>query len=267
MIFPILAFLILSVSFAEDILVCPTTCHCADGKSLMPESFIIKDQTQTPTFSCRKPLSAASMVLAEGVEVKVNCPEELTPSLFERMTSSFPEGCGYVMKKFNADGFRETIAKYLASNEVLCDEATHHSMCTSAVFLAFLQEAKRKKELGQVTEKQLREWSDLHGPAWKYINDQARPDLLLTETGLGSGKVLRGPSIPEEGWPREGDIVQFWRNDNSGHSTIFAGFLKNEEGLNQGICFWSSNLATNGYGKVCEPLSNVNRIIVARFSP
>jgi hypothetical protein len=138
-------------------------------------------------------------------------------------------------------------------------------MCTSAAFLAFLSELRRLKVLGLITEEKIQELSDLRGPAWKYINDQARPDLLLQELGLGEGKTIRKAEFPVEGWPREGDLMQMWREDNSGHAVVFGGYLKDSKGSIQGICYWSANLSTNGYGKLCEPIEVMNRIIVARF--
>lgn len=260
-----------SVANAEELLSCANerACRCSSpGLTPVQETYgLDRSLNQSPVYVCRSLVPAVVEVLENGPAVEVDCPPE-TETLFDRINNSFPQGCGYVLRNFNARAFRETISHYLSTGEVLCG-GLHHSMCTSATFLAFLSEIKKRKDAGTITAEQLAEWSNISGPAWQLLNNQARPDLLMTELGvvLGEGATLRRSELPSNEWPKEGDIVQIWRTGRprSGHSTIFSGYLKNANGEEVAMCFWSSNQGTNGYGRYCETLDQVEQVIVGRF--
>lgn len=264
--------LLLSISFlcsAEDFISCASpeeSCSCPQPAQVrIPASLNLKDTIENRhAFLCRSLQILEINDLAQKRVPMTFCPEEIPNTLYDLVTNSFPRGCGYTVKKFNVPAFRRKIQVILGHKAIDCGPQDN-SMCTSAVFLAFVMKLRNLHSKGEITTEQLEEWSDpSHGP-YDYLNFQARPDLMLSTIGLGDGKTLRSPSIPEDGWPREGDIVQFWRNDGSGHSTIFSGFLKDSQGVVKGLCFWSSNLDTNGYGTFCEDMRQVNRVIVGRF--
>lgn len=195
-----------------------------------------------------------------------SCIESKTPGedFYAKVSLQFPKGCGYAWKKFNAVSFKETVATFLKDGIINCSKR-HQSMCTSATFLAFLLKVKELVSEKKLSETQIEEWADLHGPVWPLLNDQARPDLLLKNLNLGDGRILRNHEIPTDHWPAQGDIVQIWRKNRSGHSVVFSNFLKNPEGKNIGICYWASSQSTNGYGERCEPIEKVDRLIAARF--
>jgi hypothetical protein len=56
----------------------------------------------------------------------------------------------------------------------------------------------------------------------------------------------------EESEVRAGDFVQLWRVNESGHSAIFLGWIRNAEGTVIGMNYWSSQETTNGIGERCE---------------
>lgn len=59
---------------------------------------------------------------------------------------------------------------------------------------------------------------------------------------------------------RPGDFVQFWRNNGSGHSAIFIGWKKGEDGKLKALEYWSTQEATNGIGYREERLSGEDGI-------
>lgn len=268
----LISLLLIFISFAafgvENYLLCPTTatCRCPENQLPMPSGISVRKEDSLTVLTCRPIVQTAVTNLEGSPSPQVICDEESADTLFDRMSRISPANCGYNFQRFNANGFRETIAVFLRKNQILCNSRRNHSMCTSAAFLAFLSELRRLKDLGLITEEKIQELSDLRGQAWKYINDQARPDLLLQELGLGGGRVIRKADFPVEGWPRQGDLLQIWREDNTGHSVVFGGYMKDPSGTIRGVCYWSANLSTNGYGKLCEPMEVVNRMIVARFN-
>lgn len=217
------------------------------------------------SYFCREiPIPLVNNLNAQTVP-KIDCEDETKESLYERVSTTFPAGCGYSIKQFNVSGFQNNIQNLLKGRPVACDEK-HNSMCTSAVFLAFVSHLKTLHSKNLITDEQLVEWSNTRNAPYEYLNLQTRPDLMLSSIGLGDGRTLRSPTFEENNWPREGDIVQIWRKNGSGHSTIFSGFLKEPNGKIKGMCFWSSNLSTTGYGTSCEETAKIDRIIVGRFN-
>jgi hypothetical protein len=199
-------------------------------------------------------------------------PRARFPNIYQQVTNTFPRGCGYRWRGFNLDAFRVTVARFINTGEVLCG-GLHHSMCTSAVFLAFLSEMRRRHLAGNLSRAQLLAYAQVPGEAYNLINgthEYPRPDRLVQRLGLGTGSTLRGNQIsnPSNANQRlqEGDLLQFWRHDDSGHSVVFGGYQRDTAGRITGICYWSSNVATNGYGRQCESTSGIDRIIYGRIS-
>lgn len=73
------------------------------------------------------------------------------------------------------------------------------------------------------------------------------------------------------GEAQEGDFVQFWRNNNTGHSVIFIDWVRDEAFNIKGITYLSSQKHTNGIGVRTESIGgeqkNINpkRIYVGRI--
>ena len=70
---------------------------------------------------------------------------------------------------------------------------------------------------------------------------------------------------------QSGDFVQFWRNNNTGHSVIFLAWVKDEKGKITAMKYRSSQKVTNGIGDRTEPVGkgekdiNPKRIYIARL--
>ena len=178
----------------------------------------------------------------------------------------YPAKCGY---KYPPS--RGELQKALQSTVVDAQRAACvPSMCTSATFLAFLGAMKRLHEDGKLPggAAKLAEYSTYKSLAWSYINILARPDRMMTDLGLGDGRVIGVGQIEEcstKGWPKAGDILQIWRDDGSGHSVITDGYLYDSSGRATGICYWSSNKQTDGYARRCETLRGISKMIVGRI--
>lgn len=179
--------------------------------------------------------------------------------------TEYPKGCGYSM--FVSLKTIEKNAPKPPREVPSCGP----SMCTSATFYAFTNlvrklNSQRRLPGGNTAVSEL---TDPQGKAFKFLNIMARPDQLMKEYNLGEGAVLSNAdlkSCSEKGWPHEGDLVQLWRNDGSGHSAIFQGMLYDDSGAVVGLCYWTSNKATRGYAKRCEESKNVRQLIVGRVT-
>jgi hypothetical protein len=85
--------------------------------------------------------------------------------------------------------------------------------------------------------------------------------------------------LEQQGWGRKiafdeaqpGDFVQFWRNNQSGHSVIFLGWERDSTGHIIAMKYRSSQLKTDGVGDRTELIGsgpkelNRNRIYLARL--
>lgn len=265
-----ISFCLTSTAHAEDLVLCgaaPAVCKCPSKKeTAVPTKFRFD---KLKVISCRPLITELTQTLnnTRAGLTTTTCIDPSPDTLYDQIVATFPVGCGHVWHKFNKEAFHETVATYVSDEKVLCDPKKYHSMCTSAVFLAFVKSLKNLRAKDLVTQAQFDSWSLVGGSAWIYLNAMARPDLLFELLKLGEGKTLRKDELPNAEWPKEGDFLQIWREDESGHATIFAGYLKDAKGKAKGICYWSSNEKTNGYGRRCEPLSVVNRLIVGRQYP
>jgi hypothetical protein len=71
---------------------------------------------------------------------------------------------------------------------------------------------------------------------------------------------------------KPGDFVQFWRNNNTGHSAIFLGWQRDASGNIIGLRYRSSQKNTNGIGERVDPVGegsrslNAKRIYLCRVS-
>lgn len=180
------------------------------------------------------------------------------------LANKAPKNCGYEWKNFNVSQYRGVVRLLLKEGKVACTK----SMCTSAAFLALVEKAKALYRDKKISKAKFEELTTPYGAAYKILNNNAEPNELFEKYGLGSGHVIYPAESKSKEWkiPQAGDITQIWRKNNSGHSVVFKGFLdKNGDGKNDHICYWSSQTRTNGYGNVCEKISDVDRILVGHF--
>ena len=71
-----------------------------------------------------------------------------------------------------------------------------------------------------------------------YGNKKTFVDAL---TRYGLGVEITNPELAEPG-----DLVQFWRYNNTGHAVIFKRWIKDANGKITGIQFWSAQYTTRG---------------------
>jgi hypothetical protein len=248
------------------------TYRCLDSNRLIQDvnSELQNKNNIAPPVPCKPGNMFQSLLRVNGrtpplAQAQLGLP---TPAL---LVSMFPTGCGYAWRDFDSRAYKKVVANFVKTDRIACDNRNDVD-CTSATFLVFLSVLKKLRNEGRILASQFNEWSDLNGPAWKYINDLARPDLLMTKLKdargrpLGTSKTLRNDEMGNTpGWPLPGDFVQLWRANLSGHSVIFQGFLKDKSGKNIGACYWSGNYSTQGYGYRCEKFEKIKTMIIGRL--
>lgn len=178
----------------------------------------------------------------------------------------YPKNCGYKWRGFSMSRYREDVRHFIANGDVNCN----HSMCTSAVFMALIAHAKKSKKSRSITNDELGELTTPGGKAYRIINENTEPNVLVEVYGLGKGYTFDGArEIARTGKniPKKGDLIQIWRRNGSGHSAIFKGFIdKNKDGVNDFLCYWSSQKKTNGYGDRCETIHDMETLRVGSFN-
>jgi hypothetical protein len=279
-------FLIAPSLAAEDLFLCPSqtsSCNCPGGNLSVAQNYYLDSTigTRSSVFSClsKATIEAGITAIQSGPVNQIRpCPDVPTSTTVPAvssdwifaLTNNFPTNCGY-------DLFTRVSAINLDASEVAelnQLKRCGNSMCTEAVFLTFIKVCNRLLALGKISQAQRDEWVNFNqGPVFKFFNDLANPKALVEELNIGTGQVIRAPQIAameQQGWPNTGDFVQIWRSTRprSGHSVVFASYLytDNTKQTIAGLCYWSSSVATNGYGKRCEPIDQVESLIVGRIS-
>ena len=103
----------------------------------------------------------------------------------------------------------------------------------------------RDFQLGAITENEIGQFrKDWYGV------DGNRRTLVRTLSERGLGIEITNP---EEA--REGDLVQFWRKNGSGHSVLFLGWERDSTGDRRAISYWSAQSA-NGISENTEYFAN-----------
>ncbi|MGZ5280057.1 MAG: hypothetical protein ACXWC9_08950, partial [Pseudobdellovibrionaceae bacterium] len=177
----------------------------------------------------------------------------------------FPRNCGY-----NLQVKASIIDKMI--DEIKPPDLTPkcgESMCTSATYLAFTSLLHQLKNSGKISRERFEELIGRDKMPWKYLNELARPDRLVTDLNLGEGRVIAPDQIKDcsiKNWPKQGDFVQFWRKTGSGHSVIFEGYLYDESKKITGFCYWSSNASTKGFAKRCEKTNILTKMMAGRIT-
>jgi len=82
--------------------------------------------------------------------------------------------------------------------------------------------------------------------------DRATLHTALTKNGLGH-------RITDWEKAKPGDFVQLWRHGGSGHSCIFRGWTRDEDGTIVGLRYWSTQKSSKGIGERTEPLAKLKR--------
>jgi hypothetical protein len=254
-------------------------CKCKSGEVTMPEVYATPGRGNKNTmYSCvpglnpKKFLSCMSK-LTEPVQ-ECNCDEKiecvndsgnLPPSLYTAMIA--PADCKYKWKGFSMSTYKKVVTNYKADNSQI---ACTHSMCTSAVFLAWVNIQRKQLEKGKISRAEFDKRTKPGGKAYQILNSAAEPNELVEAYGLGKGTVQYasdGKIGKTNNLPKAGDLVQLWRKNSSGHSVVFKGFRdSNGDGRNDQLCYWSSQKKTNGYGNRCESINDMDRILIGSLN-
>jgi len=190
--------------------------------------------------------------------------EDSTPKTLQ-VGSVAPANCGYKWRGFNWQRYKREVPRFLETGVINCS----HSMCTSAVFLAWVAHAKKLREQGKISQSKYVEMTTPGAKAYRILNEAAEPNELVEAYGLGTGSIqYASEGIGRSGsTPMGGDLVQIWRKNGSGHSVIFKGFLDTDgDGRNDRLCYWSSQNKTNGYGNRCETIRDMDRILIGSLN-
>ncbi len=92
--------------------------------------------------------------------------------------------------------------------------------------------------------------------------------------GVTDAEKLAARAIPEWGAGREitdleeaqeGDFVQLWRWNGSGHNPLFVNWVRNGSGQITGVRYWATQSSTNGIGYNTESFGETSGINRARF--
>jgi hypothetical protein len=271
-------FLIFLTTNIQANTICMKRCSCKKNELKIDENYSLhKSSKKTKFVKCQPVVSMKKINACLKAMMKTNkdCKcDKKTRCLTEEekllatldVTTRAPMGCGYKWKGFNSKRYRTAVANFIKNDKIDC----MHSMCTSAVFLAFIAHLKKLKEDGKISQAKFNDLSKFGGKAYKILNNAADPSSLVKKYGLGkgivvhasSGKIGRSKKIP-----KAGDIVQLWRKNKSGHSVIFKGFADEDgDGRNDLICYWSSQGSTKGFGNRCENISVIDRMLIGSLN-
>lgn len=273
-------------------------CSCTGALAASAEINLRQGRLSAPVVVCR-PLQAQALKEASiAGAYPTECPPRqrvVTPETIFDDIARLPQGCGY---NLNLPGpvMRATLERYFATGAIDCAV----SSCSSAAFLAFIMSATRLRDAGRLSPEIYAQRTmfrnGLDASAWYYFNDVPDPMALMQlppaiGTGARGTPVLRDESgnircavIPPStvpvplpgdelraedlppGYPQRGDFVQIWRRSGSGHAALVTGTLVSSNGRPIGLCYWTSNQGTNGYGEQCELYANLASVTFGRIT-
>lgn len=127
--------------------------------------------------------------------------------------------------------------------------------CSGFTFATVMEAARRAgllkgKSAAQVKKFQQEWYGSSSSPST--VEQQAGPAMA----NLGVG----GPIDAAQAKP--GDFAQFWRTNNTGHSVVFLGWLKDASGKVVGIRYKSAQTKTNGVGVTEEKFSDAGGAVL-----
>lgn len=250
--------------------------HCPDcigGREV--KSFFISPPLSAPlVFTCNSALNnVVNLVdLNKHADTSNFCPyktqkvnrQSAEGKWLTEYLNRYPKNCGYQIVS-------SSVVSQNAPRAPAYLPKCSPSMCTSATFYAIsnlLQKLNLQHRLPG-GDARLAELTNTKGLAYKMLNEMARPDEFVKEFKLGVGTTLSQndlQSCSQKGWPHEGDIIQLWRKDGTGHSAIFEGMMYDSKGAIAGLCYFTSNKITNGFAKRCEDSKNIKQLIVGRIN-
>ena len=166
------------------------------------------------------------------------------------------EGGGYV---WDGTGTPEELT---FNNKVYMKKSDSGSFCSGFTLFAAFNVLKKENKLSPTLLADFYSFYRL----WYGIPESSRERQFLHALityNLGV-EVSMNEALP-------GDLVQFWRNNKTGHSVVFLSWELNSEGQISGIHYRSSQKNTFGIGDRCEDIGegkeeiNLKRIYIGRL--
>lgn len=166
------------------------------------------------------------------------------------------EGGGY---KWRGTGAHKDL---LIGKHCLLRRARGGTHCSGYTFGVVFEVLKKNNLLGGIPLETAKRFQK----EWYGSTPESRETLSV----YALQKLNRGKKIAHhEAQP--GDFVQFWRNNNTGHSVIFVSWIKDGTGKITGLNYRSSQEVTNGISNRTENIGltekdiNLKRLYIARL--
>ena len=185
---------------------------------------------------------------------------------FELFTRTMPSECGYGYKKLS----RSDVTKMCTAIRAVTngESATcHMSNCTTASFIGIIQLMKARPDWEEKKKLFNCRYKRRFGKAYQeYIKpDGLRKMFKKFKLGITNRiKIKNLESELKKGWPSPGDPILVQRKNLMGHSAMFHSYEYKNNKIHK-VCFWSSNLRTQGQGIKCEPISSLMFLDVGKI--
>jgi cell wall-associated NlpC family hydrolase len=182
--------------------------------------------------------------------------QDLNPEFLSK-AMAFPNEGGYV---WSSTGCPEAL---ILRNDTLLKKSKAGTYCSGFTFTVFYSVLMEKGWFDSLNLSSLRSiQQDWYGNTKEAAETQC---LYVLEKWKWGKRVDLEEAKP-------GDFVQFWRNNNTGHSALFLGWNRDASGKIVGIRYRSSQKITNGIGEKVDPVGegskslNLKRVYLCRVS-
>ena len=188
-----------------------------------------------------KPVFAFSLLMA--VELPPLRAQPMN-EFFLRQAKAYPAEGGYV---WSSTGCPEALVR---GTDTLLRKSKAGTYCSGFTFTVFF---KVMNECGAFDSLSLSELKRIQQEWYGITAASAEQQCVYVMEKWNLGSHI------EKEHARPGDFVQFWRNNNSGHSAVFLDWSRDSEGNIVGIKYRSSQRSTNGIGERTEPIGADSR--------
>ncbi len=156
---------------------------------------------------------------------------------------SYPDGGGY-NRQWAGSGTPEALR---FKGEQILAKGKGGTYCCGFTFTVAFKVAQQRRLLVDKTVEEIRTFQK----RWYGVKDQSGGTLcVFAVERLGIGKAVTHADA------KPGDMVQFWRTDQTGHSVMLLEWIE-EQGQRLGIRYRSSQASTEGIGDRTEYFSDV----------
>lgn len=121
--------------------------------------------------------------------------------------------------------------------------------CSGFTFATVMEAARRAGLLSGKNAAQIKKFQQ------EWYGASSSPSVAEQQAGPAMANLgIGGPILATQAKP--GDFAQIWRTNNSGHSVVFLGWLKDASGKVVGLRYKSAQPKTNGVGVTEEKFSD-----------